>query len=183
MDPIRTLMDEHQLILKSLDALDEYVEQAAPAPKDLALFVKFIREFADAFHHGKEEDILFAEMQANGFPANAGPLAVMLAEHDEGRRLTGRMAAVAEQAGAWSAADLEQVRDAAHGYTELLRGHIHKEDNILYPMAQGHLPESSWQQIAKRFDEFAQAKATSGDEQRLRALAADLVERYGGSAR
>ena len=76
MDAIDLLMDEHQLILHSLDALEAFTVEMAQGGDDreeLSRFVRFIREFADARHHGKEEDILFRAMVAAGFPATAVP--------------------------------------------------------------------------------------------------------------
>jgi hemerythrin-like domain-containing protein len=176
MEPIQLLMDEHQVILKGMDALEGYVEDGKADAKDLACFVEFIRRFADAIHHGKEEDILFAEMEAAGFPADSGPLAVMLGEHDEGRRLTGILAGAAEAGVPWTEGPRQAVRDAAHGYAALLRQHIQKEDQILYPMAQAHLPMEAWEGIRRRFEVFEAREAVSGE--RLRALAQDLASRY-----
>ena len=89
MDPIDLLMDEHRLILSALDALDGYARRLRrnePVERgELARFVSFIRDFADARHHGKEEDILFATMVEQGFPREAGPVAAVLAEHEETR--------------------------------------------------------------------------------------------------
>ena len=40
---------------------------------ELSRFVRFIREFADVRHHGKEENFLFEAMMAGGFPRDGGP--------------------------------------------------------------------------------------------------------------
>ena len=69
MDAIELLMQEHQLILRAIDALDGFagkVQGGLEDRQELAAFVRFIREFADARHHGKEEDILFTAMVAAG---------------------------------------------------------------------------------------------------------------------
>ena len=108
MDAIELLMQEHQLILRSLDALDAFTVDMARGGDDrdeLSRFVRFIREFADARHHGKEEDILFEAMVAAGFPREGGPIAVMLMDHEAGRAHVGVMAATAEQAEPWTAQD------------------------------------------------------------------------------
>jgi len=82
---------EHRRILTVLDALDRFsvtVEDGASCDREqLGRFVKFIREYADGYHHAKEEDILFDVMEQHGFSKQAGPVAVMLWEHDEGRKL------------------------------------------------------------------------------------------------
>jgi hemerythrin-like domain-containing protein len=146
MDAIALLMDEHQLILDTLDALEVFADRVAHGVEDkdeLGRFVQFIREFADARHHGKEEDILFEIMVEAGFPREGGPIAMMLMEHERGRGYVAELAAKAAQAGKWSPSDKTAVAKAAHGYAELLRQHIAKENTILYPMARMRLgPEA-----------------------------------------
>ena len=47
--------------------------------------VDFIRNYADRFHHAKEEDVLFEALVDNGMPQENSPVAAMLMEHDQGR--------------------------------------------------------------------------------------------------
>ena len=55
------LMKEHQLILKYVDLLERYVELSSKNSESSLLFekapvfIQFIHEFADEFHHAKEE--------------------------------------------------------------------------------------------------------------------------------
>src|SRR5512138_1468732 len=99
MDAIETLMSEHRTIERGIDALaafaDEARRQSTDDKQELARFVEFIRQFADARHHGKEEDILFKAMVEAGFPSQGGPIAVMLQEHDVGRAFVKRLADLA----------------------------------------------------------------------------------------
>ena len=144
MDAIEQLMNDHRVIERVCDALVGFADEArrkqATDKDELRRFVTFIREFADGCHHGKEEDILFRRMTENGFPSNGGPIAVMLMEHDEGRGLVRALSQKADQEEPWSAADLQAIADAAAQYSGLLHQHIHKEDAVLYPMAEQHLP-------------------------------------------
>ncbi len=90
------LRDEHQLILQVADAMQALLASAeGPDGLDLEAIgdcVTFIRLFADACHHGKEEDLLFPELEAAGLPRNQGPIAVMLYEHQQGRAFAQQMA-------------------------------------------------------------------------------------------
>jgi hemerythrin-like domain-containing protein len=91
--------------------------------------------FADKCHHGKEEDILFVAMTAMDMPQDSGPVAVMLAEHDEGRQYTAGFRSAAEQMKNGDAAAAADVVRNVYDYVNLLREHINKEDRVLYPMA------------------------------------------------
>lgn len=180
MEPVEMLMNEHRRIEKTLDALDGFAEKCLreetwDGRAELKKFVEFIRGFADRCHHGKEEKILFEEMIGSGFPREAGPLAVMTAEHEEGRRHVGILKELAEQPGPWSAEDRSKLSRAASGYTGLLRQHIQKEDHVLYPMAAGQLSGETWKRIEKRFSEFEQKEMGHGEHERLHKLGEELA--------
>ena len=182
MDAIETLMSEHRVIESVLDALvafaDEVRRKGTTEKEELARFVSFARGFADACHHGKEEGVLFEAMVEQGFPRNGGPIAVMLHEHDEGRSLVGILKARAEQAEPWTDADRQEVANVAIGFSEMLRGHIQKEDGILYPMAEQHLPPDVLQRVGEDCERFEAEKTGAGEHERLHALAEALVARY-----
>src|SRR5512146_1876386 len=120
MDAIETLMTEHRLIERVIDALTAFAGETSRRDTDdkaeLGRFVTFIRELADGVHHGKEEEVLFAAMVEAGFPRQAGPVGVMLAEHTEGRRLVSILRGLAEQQAPWSASDRQVLVEAAAGY-------------------------------------------------------------------
>jgi hemerythrin-like domain-containing protein len=182
MDAIETLMNEHRLIERALDALvcfaDEVRRKTSDDKEELGRFVTFIREFADACHHGKEEDILFAAMVEAGFPREGGPIAVMLFEHDQGRALVRQLAELAAQAEPWSADDRQRLAESAYGFSTLLHSHIHKEDAILYPMAEQRLPPGVLERVSADCEAYERQKAGSGDHERLHRLADELVSRH-----
>jgi hemerythrin-like domain-containing protein len=186
MDAIETLMNEHRVIERVCDALVGFADEArrkGTTDKDeLGRFVTFIREFADRCHHGKEEDILFKAMVAHGFPRNGGPIAVMLHEHGEGRALVGSLAAKTAQDAAWTPADLQDIADAASGYSNLLHAHIHKEDAILYPMAEARLAPEAMEQIGVECERFEQKQIGAGEHERYHALADELVRRHAATS-
>jgi hemerythrin-like domain-containing protein len=185
MNPVEVLMNEHRLIESVLDALEAYVDRLGPSSSvdtdDLGRFTLFIRAFADTCHHGKEEDILFEEMVENGMPREFGPIAVMLQEHEEGRRLVGTLSDFAARSAepGWSDSDRQQIRQAARSYAEMLRQHIQKEDGILYPMAVSRFDPATMADIARRFDAFEAEKTGPGEHEKLHALAEELITRYG----
>jgi hemerythrin-like domain-containing protein len=174
-------MEEHRLIETVLEALEGYataVEKGSVFERDdLARFVTFVREFADAKHHAKEEDILFAAMLANGFPREGGPIAVMLHEHELSRGYVRELADIAAGEGDWSEDTAARVAAAARSYTELLRDHIEKEDNVLYPMAQSVLPPDAMREVSERCEGVEQRHSQAGDTARLERLGAELAQR------
>ncbi len=185
MDAIETLMTEHRIIEQVIDSLVSFADEVRrkggggdAERAELGRFVTFIREFADACHHGKEEDILFAAMVEAGFPRQGGPIAVMLMEHDQGRAHTSALAALAEQAAPWTSENRQAIFEHAAGYGALLRQHIHKEDAILYPMAEQHLSPERLGAVNDACERYEEQKTGSGEHERLHRLATELIARH-----
>jgi hemerythrin-like domain-containing protein len=177
---IDNLMHEHRLIERVLDALERFASETRPAGEDdravIGRFVEFFRTFSDRCHHGKEEDLLFAELRRYGLPAGQGPIAVMLEEHDVGRELVGRLSAMGSGDGPLTGDEREQLGIVAADYAMLLRLHIQKEDQILYPMALNVLPVEALDDLARRFERFEREEMGDGVHERMHALADTLYE-------
>ena len=180
--PIDVLMNEHRLIeqvLGSLESCAVAVEGGVAVERPLvADYAAFFRGFADACHHGKEEDILFQRMIERGFPVEGGPLAVMLHEHEEGRARVSAMSQIGTGEGALDDRETSTLLTSAHEFVPLLRQHILKEDRILYPMALRLLTGPELDAMEADFDAFAKRLAGDGTEDRLRSLAEQLTSTF-----
>jgi hemerythrin-like domain-containing protein len=175
--PTQILMGEHELILQALDALGKRLEEMKePTPADREYFekaVEFLREFADKCHHGKEEDILFKRMAERGFPTHGGPIAVMLSEHQTGRAFIRGMAEAAAKIGSDPRAGSE-LRANGLGYIELLRNHIAKENQVLFPMADRTLSTEDQHDLAHAFERFEERETGAGVHERMIELLREL---------
>lgn len=182
MRPIDVLMNEHRLIeqvLGSLESCALSLESGVTVERPLvADYARFFREFADACHHGKEEDILFRRMVERGFPTEGGPLAVMLREHTEGRARVSAIWGVGEGAGELGQPERDTFLKSATELIALLRQHILKEDRILYPMALQILTGPELDQMETDFEAFARRQAEDGTEDLLRTVADRLVSTF-----
>lgn len=159
MDPIDELMAEHRAIERVLDALvvmaDRWYRGGGDHRAALAGYVRFLRDYVDDRHHGKEEDLLFAAMMVHGVPSDRGPVACMLGDHGLGRRLVGALGERAAQATPWDDGDRLEVIRVATAYAALLRGHIAKEDQMLYPLARARVSATSMTAMGAAFVELA----------------------------
>lgn len=175
--PTQVLMAEHEMILEALDALEKKVAavQAGAAP-DRAYFdkaVNFLRGFADKCHHGKEENLLFKRMTERGFPVQGGPIAVMLSEHEAGRAFIRGIAEGAAKLGTDPVA-AKQIVENARGYIDLLRAHIGKENNVLFPMADRALGPEDQAYLAKEFERFEAEETGAGVHEAMLKLLGEL---------
>lgn len=136
--------EEHQLILRMITLVEQNTRLMEDGRfRNWQFFldaVDFIRTYADRFHHAKEEDVLFVALVENGMPAKNSPIEAMHMEHDQGRALVRALEAAARQALAGDEGKIPQIAANAKGYAKLLRAHIDKEDQILYPLAERLLP-------------------------------------------
>ena len=181
MKATEILMHEHELILRGVAVLERMAKrakagQAVPA-SDANAIIEFIRKFADGCHHAKEEGVLFPAMEAAGMPRDGGPIAVMLAEHDEGRAA---VRAMLEAVGAFGSSAVAQASFAvaADAYANLLTNHIYKENNILFRMADQVIGSHKDPEMLLAYDEH-EAKVTGpGEHARFHKVVEDLEAAY-----
>jgi len=172
----QVMCDEHQLILRMITLVEKNTALMEQGQfRDWQFFldaVDFIRNYADRFHHAKEEDVLFVELIKNGMPEKQSPIEAMQMEHEQGRAFVSALENAAENALAGKVGQIPQIAESAKGYAELLRGHIDKEDNILYPLAERVLPEEVRAGMQQAYS--AAEAETPGLEDKYRCL----VENY-----
>jgi len=177
------LRAEHQLILQVADALETLIHRSEQGDTDfdaLGDCVTFIRLFADACHHGKEEDLLFPALEGQGMPHDQGPIAVMLFEHQQGRAFAKAMAGSIDEARDGDEEALTTLRNAGSGYVHLIRGHINKEDNVLFDMADQMVSGPSCRRLCDDYGLVCQRVFEGRTKQQLEQLAASLRERAAG---
>jgi len=173
------LRDEHKLILEVAGALEAMLiaeEEGTPLDYDaVARCITFFRLFADACHHGKEEDLLFPGLEAEGMPRDSGPIAVMLYEHEQGRAFVRAMAASLEDARARDDQAGAALRSGAEGFIELIVAHIGKEDNVLFNMADGMIVGPTCRDLCARYDEVCARRFEGQTVEDLERLAAEIL--------
>lgn len=95
----------------------------------------------------------------------SGPIAAVLMEHEEGRRRVATIAEALPKASGGGRAAIASVSENLPAYTDLLRAHIDKEDNVLYPKAD---------QLLSQDDQ----KALNGEFEKVEAEHENVRERY-----
>lgn len=169
----QTLVDEHRLILRMIELLEKNAVRTAAGEYGNWQFyldgVDFIRNYADRFHHAKEEDVLFKALVDNGMPKDNSPVAAMLMEHDQGRAFVRGMESAVQNAMSGMAGQESAIAENALAYAALLRDHISKEDDILYPLSERVLPESVRSGILQRY-QTAEAQVSPEFGKRFEAV-------------
>jgi hemerythrin-like domain-containing protein len=145
------LMQDHRVILRSLDVLQEMtiqVENGRPiSPEDVETLLRFLRRFGDEHHHVKEESALFPELM-RATPGEGGPLRHLLFEHDQERSLVGGL-----EDATHTRKNVEFVL-FANRLAAGIRKHIQKEDSILFPIVDVLFSTVQDEKVTNEFAKF-----------------------------
>ncbi|MBR9681990.1 MAG: hypothetical protein GOV00_04300 [Candidatus Altiarchaeota archaeon] len=146
----KMLSKEHENILKVVDALETELKQVEDGTINKAFFkevIDFVKNYADKFHHAKEEDILFKEFDkcVKEGSVNCNPIRQMIFEH-----ITGREEIKIMEVGVRTK-NKEDILAGARGYIQLIREHITKEDTVLYPMADEAMSDEVKASMLEKF--------------------------------
>jgi len=103
----------------------------------------------------------------------SGPIAVLLADHVQGRDYIGQM----DRATA-AGPDYVAFAHGAQGYSSLMKGHIQKENNVLFPMAEEMLDKCKLEKLYTRFEEHEEKVIGHGRHEELHAILEGLHTKY-----
>lgn len=180
------LKEEHRLIERVLDALERAAGQLERGgnirPGFFVDAAAFASGFADGCHHRKEEGVLFGAMIAAGAPVHGGAIDMMREEHDQGRFFVRAMRDGAQRLASGDIMARGKVVANAKAYVALLRDHIMKEDEMLFPMADELIPPDAERDVLAGFDAIERQDAAHESHEEYAALVARLEEEAAGLA-
>jgi hemerythrin-like domain-containing protein len=150
------LMVEHRLIERMLsvikDALAKIETTHMVDPVFVDTAVDFIRFYADRTHHGKEEDILFRELDKRPLSENDRRIMnELVEEHLVGRQAT---KALVDANNRYRKGDEKALIHIADHFKELVDfypKHIEKEDKVFFPAARAYLTDAEDQAMLAEF--------------------------------
>jgi len=176
------LQNEHRVIEQVLACLEAMAGQCvSEGTLDVAAAgqaIDFFRNFADCCHHGKEERFLFPLMEARGFVGEGGPVDRMLYEHVLGRQYLDALAAATGAAATGGEQALLRFAYRARDYSYWLRGHIAKEDQRLFPLANRALTEADQSVLLRSFERAETHEMGTGTHEKYLLIADELAERF-----
>jgi hemerythrin-like domain-containing protein len=158
------LIQDHKIIVGALDVLDRLAERVGnDLPVDVQhveMLLHFLRTFADDHHQTKEESALFPELMRTPAGSEAR-LRQMIFEHDQERSLVeGLEDALRTKKG------VEFVL-FANRLSALIRSHIHKEDTVLFGIAERWLSAEQDERVVAGLEKFQIDPSIVADLHRL----------------
>ena len=159
MMPIAPLMIEHRLIERMVRRIGlERLKLQRGGELDAVFLLEaidFMRAYADRCHHGKEEDILFSELERRPMSAELKRTMEGLAqEHVLARELVSKMAELREQYLGGDEFAAEKAANVLGRIADLYPKHIEKEDKEFFLPVMELFTKEDQATMLERFYEF-----------------------------
>jgi hemerythrin-like domain-containing protein len=159
-------MIEHRLIERMISLIKEELERihanvlvdpefAFVDPVFIDTAVEFLRTYADRCHHGKEEDILFAELEKKEIsPAHRQVMDELIDEHKRSREATSKLIKAKESHLRQEPEALEHILMHMRTLMDLYPEHIEKEDNNFFIPCMEYFTDGEKDEMLARMYEF-----------------------------
>jgi hemerythrin-like domain-containing protein/rubredoxin len=157
--PIGLLMKEHRLVEELVSGAQ--VELNREREKKTVNFVfletaiDFFRTYADRCHHGKEENILFRELEKKQLPAEvAKTMRELVEEHVFARRVVSDLYNAKAAFALGNTESLSQIMASLQTLIEFYPKHIAKEDKAFFYPAMAVFSAAEQEKMLAEFYEF-----------------------------
>lgn len=158
MKPRGPLMIEHRLIEKVLSVAKQKAMSMTEMdykPIFIETIVDFIRTYADRTHHGKEEDILFAELAKKKLDAdNLRIMNELTEEHKQARAKVKEIVELNEKYKSGDRTVVPVITNKVIWLAGFYPVHIKKEDAVFFPDTEKYFNQAELDSLLKRFYEF-----------------------------
>lgn len=153
------LMIEHRLIERMIRQIQKVLKQIDATNEVDPLFidkvVDFIRTYADRTHHGKEEDILFRDLQKKELSNDdRRVMNELVEEHVFGRHTTKNLVEANNRYRNGGKSALTAIEDHLHTLVDFYPKHIEKEDKVFFPASRAYFTDQEDQAMLDEFWAF-----------------------------
>jgi hemerythrin-like domain-containing protein len=153
------LMIEHRLIERMIRQIQKVLKQIDATNEVDPLFidkaVDFIRTYADRTHHGKEEDILFRDLQKKELSNDdRRVMNELVEEHVFGRHTTKNLVEANNRYRSGDKSALTAIEDHLRTLVDFYPKHIEKEDKSFFPASRAYFTDQEDQTMLDEFWEF-----------------------------
>jgi hemerythrin-like domain-containing protein len=153
------LMIEHRLIERMIALIEGILEQIESAGKIDPVFVDtvvdFVRTYADRTHHGKEEDILFRDLDKKDLAdEDRQVMKELIEEHVFGRKTTKALVDANTRYRKGDTSALADIAAKLKTLVDFYPKHIVKEDKVFFPASRTYLTDEEEQAMLAEFWEF-----------------------------
>jgi hemerythrin-like domain-containing protein len=161
MLPVDTLINEHTLIIRFVRLIRKEAEQIAQTrivkPNAINQVIGFLRVYAERYHLGKEEGILFRELsQKKLSEEDQITMHELVMEHALGRKTLRSLENAQEVFIAGKTEALEDILQLLSTLVELYLKHIEKENKQFFYQSMKYFTQEEQDDMVKRSELFDQ---------------------------
>jgi len=183
MNCVKVMVQEHENILRMLKVVRKACYGLLKGGEinydDFYSMIGFIRKYADAHHHGKEEKFLFKEMQLNLGKIGENLITHgMLVEHDYGRLYMNDLTDALQRVKDGDEESKLDVISNGVGYANLLTRHINKENDAVYKYGETNLSKEIMEEVNNKTEEFEKEAEKLGIQKYYMESLANLEKKY-----
>ncbi|MBN2522796.1 MAG: hemerythrin domain-containing protein [Bacteroidales bacterium] len=159
MKPRGPLMIEHRLIEKMLNITEKELNIIKNDRKIDSVFINtivdFIRTYADRTHHGKEEDILFKELENKSMNADdSRMMQELIDEHIHARKVVKELVEANSKYMNGNLNSIDIIIEKLSFLIKFYPEHILKEDKIFFPNTEKYFTDTELNNMLSGFREF-----------------------------
>jgi hemerythrin-like domain-containing protein len=153
------LMIEHRLIERMISVIQDALARVEKTRTIDPLFVDkavdFIRIYADRTHHGKEEEILFRDLNDKGLSdEDRWVMNELIEEHVFGRNNTKALVEANTRFRNGDSSALKDIINCLRTLVDFYPKHIEKEDEVFFPVSRTYFSDAEDQAMLAEFWEF-----------------------------
>jgi hemerythrin-like domain-containing protein len=158
MKPRGMLMIEHRLIERMIDIIEAEtfkIEKGRIIDEfTIDSIIDFMNFYADATHHGKEEDILFSRLENNEMsPEDLKLMQQLIEEHKFARNITADIVKAQEKY--FLGQDTtDTIITSFNTFVAFYPKHVQKEDEMFFPNSEKYFSDSEMDAMLREFEEF-----------------------------
>jgi hemerythrin-like domain-containing protein len=164
---LNIIRDEHRSIGAILHGMEYLVDKirarkAKVNTRVFAAMIYYLDTFSERMHHPKEDRYLFNALRGRGGEA-AAIVADLEREHAAGGDALRRLEQCLMRYEEGGDKEFPAFAEAVARFVGEHRDHMHKEEDIVFPLAERLLSASDWQAIDRAFDENRDPLAAERD--------------------
>jgi len=179
MLPVGQLMIEHQLTYRIIYLFNRELERIGHTgqadPEFIDAGARYMRDFADICHHGKEERILFTRLAEKPLASDLKKIMDdLIQEHILMRKITNDLVRAKEKYLRNDPGGKPDIISSINDIVQLYPAHMEKEDRHFFMPAMGYFSDREKEDMLDMFLEFDSRLFHDG----YRTLVAGLEERW-----
>jgi hemerythrin-like domain-containing protein len=164
---LNVIRDEHRSIAAILHGMEYLVDKirarkAKVNPRVFAAMIYYLDTFSERMHHPKEDRYLFSAMRSRGKEA-AAIVADLEQEHAAGGDTLRRLEQCLVRYEEGGDKEFPAFAQAVERFVREYRDHMHKEEDVVFPLAERLLSASDWETIDRAFGENLDPLAAERD--------------------